>query len=97
MNAHDHNRADPQQLFLHFLGPANIIIQSRGGSLTDVLTTRDVNEIADSPAGEVSKVLSSPAEAGVSTTAPSIKASPTTVSYATVNYGKVNFEKAKSQ
>jgi len=85
------------QLFLHFRGPANIIIQSRGGSLTDVLTTRDVNEIADSPAGEVSKALSSPAEAGVQTTTPAAKASPTTVSYATINHGKVDFQKSESK
>lgn len=84
-----------QQLFLHFKGPANIIIQSRGGHLSDVLTTRDVNEIADSPAGSVTQALTSPAEAGSSPIAPAPKASPTTMSYASVNHGKVDFQKSK--
>ncbi|KAL1586020.1 hypothetical protein WHR41_04795 [Cladosporium halotolerans] len=83
------------RLFLHFKGPANIIIQSRGGHLSDVLTTRDVNEIADSPAGSVTQALISPAEAGSSPIAPAAKASPTTMSYASVTHGKVDFEKAK--
>lgn len=82
------------QLFLHFKGPANIIIQSRGGRLGDVLTTRDVNEIADSPAGSVTEALTSPAEAGTTTIAPPAKASPTTMSYATVNHGKVDWQKS---
>lgn len=84
---------DTAQLFLHFKGPANIIIQSRGGHLSDVLTTRDVNEIADSPAGSVTEALTSPAEAGATTIKPAAKASPTTMSYASVNQGKVHFQK----
>jgi hypothetical protein len=82
-----------RQLFLHFKGPANIIIQSRGGHISDVLTTRDVNEIADSPAGSVTEALTSPAEAGTATIAAPAKASPTTMSYASVNQGKVNWQK----
>jgi len=81
------------RLFLHFKGPANIIIQSRGGHISDVLTTRDVNEIADSPAGSVTEALTSPAEAGTATIAAPVKASPTTMSYASVNQGKVNWQK----
>ncbi|KAI6790556.1 hypothetical protein KC367_g8426 [Hortaea werneckii] len=38
-------------LFLHFTGPTQILLQSRGNSLRDSLSNRDVNEIADSPAG----------------------------------------------
>lgn len=86
--------ANHEQLFLHFKGPANIIIQSRGGHLSDVLTTRDVNEIADTPAGSVAEALTSPAEAGTTTIAPPAKASPTTMSYATVNHGKVDWQKS---
>ncbi|KAK7718036.1 Altered inheritance of mitochondria protein 24, mitochondrial [Botryosphaeria dothidea] len=41
------------RLFLQFRGPSTILIQSRAGRLTDSLTTRDVNEIADTPAGAV--------------------------------------------
>lgn len=39
------------QLFLQFEGPTTILVQSRGPRVSDVLTTREVNEIADSPAG----------------------------------------------
>ncbi|OTA39770.1 hypothetical protein BTJ68_00468 [Hortaea werneckii EXF-2000] len=39
------------RLFLHFTGPTQILLQSRGNSLRDSLSNRDVNEIADSPAG----------------------------------------------
>ena len=72
-------------------------MQSRGASLSDVLTSRDVDEIADSPAGSVSKALSiqSPAEAGA-TTQPITSARPTTMSYASVNReGTVKFEGEK--
>lgn len=84
------------QLFLHFHGPATILVQSRGAALTDALTTRDVNEIADSPAGTVPKALAiqSPAEAGTSTQAATAPQSPTTMSYATVSQGgAVKFDK----
>lgn len=45
------------QLFLQFCGPSTILIQSRAGRLTDSLTTRDVNEIADTPAGAVQEAI----------------------------------------
>jgi hypothetical protein len=86
-----------KQLFLHFQGPATILVQSRGAALSDVLTTRDVNEIADSPAGSVPKALSiqSPAEAGVDIQ-PSATSSPTTISYASVSRdGAVKFDSEK--
>ncbi|KAE8441255.1 hypothetical protein EG329_005586 [Mollisiaceae sp. DMI_Dod_QoI] len=40
-------------LFLKFHGPTTILISSRASRISDVLTSRDVNEIADSPAGAV--------------------------------------------
>lgn len=85
------------QLFLHFHGPATILVQSRGAALSDVLTTRDVNEIADSPAGAVPKALSvqSPAEAGTSTQSTASQ-EPTAFSYATVGReGTVKFGQEK--
>lgn len=39
------------RLFLQFHGPTTILMSSRASRLNDVLTSRDVNEIADSPAG----------------------------------------------
>lgn len=41
----------PHQLFLQFDGPANILVQSRGARINDILSEREVNEIADSPRG----------------------------------------------
>ena len=86
------------QLFLHFKGPAQILIQSRGSALRDALTIRDVNEIADSPAGAVSRALAN--ESGhPATTAegtPLTIAAPTKTSIASVEGGSVKFEDAKA-
>jgi hypothetical protein len=41
------------RLFLKFQGPTTILMSSRASRISDVLTARDVNEIADSPAGAV--------------------------------------------
>lgn len=46
------NSADSfQQLFLQFDGPANILVQSRGARINDILSERQVNEIAGTPQG----------------------------------------------
>ncbi|KAK7516241.1 putative mitochondrial protein Fmp26 [Phyllosticta citriasiana] len=45
------------RLFLQFRGPSTILIQSQGSRLSDSLTTRDINEIADSPAGAVHQAV----------------------------------------
>lgn len=57
-----------------------------------MLTSRDVNEIADSPAGSVQKALApTPVADAVQVEAP--KAQPTTMSYASVNRdGNVKFD-----
>jgi len=39
------------RLFLQFHGPTTILVSSRASRISDVLTSRDVNEIADSEAG----------------------------------------------
>ncbi|KAK5115698.1 hypothetical protein LTR62_000787 [Meristemomyces frigidus] len=86
------------RLFLQFCGPATILIQSRGSSITDVLTDRDVNEVADSPAGAAAKSVAM-IEAGPSTagTAQSKASEPsaTRVIYATVQKGNVKFDEQK--
>ena len=43
------------QLFLQFDGPSNIILQTRGPRLNDILSARQVNEIADSPRGTIAE------------------------------------------
>jgi hypothetical protein len=44
-------------LFLKFYGPTTILMSSRASRISDVLTSRDVNEIADSPAGAVQSAV----------------------------------------
>jgi hypothetical protein len=46
------------RLFLQFKGPTTILLQSRGASLRDSLSSTEVNEIADAPAGAVQAALS---------------------------------------
>jgi len=45
------------RLFLQFEGPTTILMQSRASRVSDALTTRDVNEIADTPAGTTQKAV----------------------------------------
>jgi hypothetical protein len=45
------------RLFLKFHGPTTILMSSRASRISDVLTSRDVNEIADSPAGAVREAV----------------------------------------
>jgi hypothetical protein len=78
------------QLFLHFRGPTTILVQTRGSRLRDVLSMRDVNEIADSPAGAVQSEKSprSPPLAPTKTTLPRMR-------FAEVGKeGQVRFEKS---
>jgi hypothetical protein len=44
-------------LFLKFHGPTTILLSSRASRISDVLTSRDINEIADSPAGVVQSAV----------------------------------------
>jgi hypothetical protein len=48
------------RLFLQFHGPTTILMSSRASRISDVLTSRDVNEIADSPAGAVQSAVTLP-------------------------------------
>jgi Mitochondrial biogenesis AIM24 len=45
------------RLFLQFHGPTTILMSSRASRISDVLTARDVNEIADSEAGTVQSAV----------------------------------------
>ncbi len=47
------------RLFLHFTGPTTILLQSRGSRVRDVLTNREVDEMADAPPGAVAEALKS--------------------------------------
>jgi len=83
------------RLFLRFEGPANILLQSRGNSFTEALTNRDINEIADAPAGTVQLAVGADKQSSGSASPVAARpASPTKVSYATVKGdGNVEFDK----
>jgi hypothetical protein len=44
-------------LFLKFHGPTTILMSSRASRISDVLTSRDINEIADSPEGALQSAV----------------------------------------
>lgn len=52
-----HEDADKSQLFLQFHGPSSILVQTRAARLNDVLTSQDVNEIADAQPGVVQPLV----------------------------------------
>ena len=45
------------RLFLQFTGPTTLLVQSRGARISDVLSTRQVNEIADAPPGAAREAI----------------------------------------
>ncbi|KAK5082024.1 Altered inheritance of mitochondria protein 24, mitochondrial [Lithohypha guttulata] len=45
------------RLFLRFEGPTTILLQSRGNRVNEILTSEQINEIADAPAGEVDRKI----------------------------------------
>ncbi|KAH8668400.1 mitochondrial biogenesis AIM24-domain-containing protein [Xylariales sp. PMI_506] len=45
------------RLFLQFRGPSTILMSSRAGRISDVLTKAEINEIADAPAGEIAAAV----------------------------------------
>ncbi|KAL9122183.1 MAG: hypothetical protein Q9187_001264 [Circinaria calcarea] len=87
------------RLFLQFHGPTTILLQTRASRLSDVLSTRDVNEIADSPPGAIQAAVTlamsgpeKPATDSSSGTTPA-SARPTRLSMASIGPdGKVTFE-----
>ncbi|KAI9707238.1 MAG: Altered inheritance of mitochondria protein 24, mitochondrial [Candelina mexicana] len=87
------------RLFLQFHGPRTVLLQSRASRLSDVLTSRDVNEIADSPAGTVRNAVTlahtkegGPGSAS-STPKDASKDGPTRLSVASISHdGKVAFK-----
>ena len=87
------------QLFLQFHGPTMILLQTRASRLSDVLTARDVNEVANAEAGVVHRAenlssKSSPEEGAAQIKGPTPRADrPTHISIATVGKdGQVKFE-----
>ncbi|CAA9957241.1 AIM24 domain containing protein [Pyrenophora teres f. maculata] len=87
------------RLFLQFQGPATMLLQSRASRISDVLTLRDVDEIADSPPGAVQdaverKIKEEIKSIGEGTKAPMPNTDASgTIRYATIKEGKAEFEK----
>ena len=80
-----------------------MLIQSRASKISDVLTLRDVDEIASSPPGAVQDAVSRKIREEIKEIEASAPAKPiasqdagdgTTVRYATVRDGKAEFEKS---
>jgi len=100
------------RLFLQFKGPATILVSSRASRLSDVLTARDVEEIADAPTGALADAVkldmkrsqeggdlpsTASGPAGVSEVPLARHASEPKMSYATVQKGQgVSFEQQRT-
>ncbi|KIN01012.1 hypothetical protein OIDMADRAFT_179876 [Oidiodendron maius Zn] len=85
------------RLFLQFHGPTTILMSSRASRLNDVLTSRDVNEIADSPAGALQSAVTLESQPQKKTEMPKhVTDIPTGFHFAEVGKdGKVKFEEAQ--
>jgi hypothetical protein len=88
------------RLFLRFEGPTTMLLQSRASRISDILTLRDVSEIAESPPGAVDDTVArkikeeiKSIEDGTRAPIPNTDASGT-LRYATIKDGKAEFEKA---
>lgn len=90
------------RLFLQFKGPGTVYLSSRGVRVADVLTNREINEIADTSAGEAqaavelaTKPVSQVSEEPKVVT-PTTEQPPSAIHIATVGKdGKVTFEDKK--
>ncbi|CZT01759.1 hypothetical protein WAI453_006788 [Rhynchosporium graminicola] len=85
-------------LFLKFHGPTTILLSSRASRISDVMTSKDVNEIAETPAGAVQSAVTlnrKPNESEEPTK--QLTDVPTGFHYAQVSRdGKVKFEDAQN-
>ncbi|KAL1609615.1 Altered inheritance of mitochondria protein 24, mitochondrial [Nothophoma quercina] len=90
------------RLFLRFEGPTTLLLQSRASRISDVLTLKDVNEIAESQPGAVQdavdrKIKDEIKQIGAGTSAPGVQESDVgAVRYATIRSGKAVFEGPKT-
>jgi len=79
-----------------------MLVQSRASRIRDVLTLKDVNEIAESPPGAVQDAVTRKIQEEINEIAGSTSKTPlapaesdsTTVRYATVRHGKAEFKKS---
>jgi hypothetical protein len=90
--------ANNLQLFLRFEGPTTLLLQSRASRISDVLSLKDVDEIAESPPGAIQDAVDRRIKeeikqigAGTKAVIP-ITGVSGTVRYAMVKDGKAEFE-----
>jgi hypothetical protein len=89
------------KLFLQFEGPTTMLLQSRASRLSDILTLKDVDEIANSPPGAVQDAVARKINEEIKEISESVPKTPTPsaasdgakVQYATMRHGKAEFEK----
>ena len=90
------------QLFLQFEGPTKLLVQTRASRVNDILTTEEVNEIANAPPGVTREAVDyvrepttdpSSAEPAPS---PQPKVESVKQSFATVRGGKVEFQQTET-
>lgn len=87
------------QLFLQFYGPTTLLLQTRASRTRDVLTSEDVNEIADTQPGAVQRIVTLTQERGKADSGDSKAGFPITIqaprmSTASISTdGKVTFER----
>ncbi|TGO46177.1 hypothetical protein BOTNAR_0607g00010 [Botryotinia narcissicola] len=87
------------RLFLQFRGPTTLLMSTRATRISDVLTNKDINVIADAPSGAVTEAIESANEPkSISQVTKQIRDVPTGFQYAEVNnVGKVKFEDAPAR
>jgi hypothetical protein len=93
------------QLFLRFEGPTTMLLQSRASRISDVLTLKDVSEIAETPPGTVQDVVANKIKQEIKEIAAgndakaalAAEASSGTIKYVTMKDGKAEFEKTPSK
>ena len=83
---------------MQFHGPATILLQTRAARISDILTSRDVNEIADTEPGAIQSAMSAvpqaPQEVELARHEVPRTVTPTKMTVASVGKGgEVNFEK----
>ncbi|KAK2011956.1 hypothetical protein LZ32DRAFT_648189 [Colletotrichum eremochloae] len=84
------------RLFLQFRGPTTLLMSSRGVRIADSLTSKEVNEIADAPAGTVPEAVELTTKPKAEATPAFKEQAPSAIHVASVTRdGKVNFEDAK--
>ncbi|KAJ0160786.1 Altered inheritance of mitochondria protein 24, mitochondrial [Colletotrichum tanaceti] len=85
------------RLFLQFRGPTTLLMSSRGVRVADSLSDREVNEIADAPAGVVPEAVELTTKPSIEATKPAYtEQPPSAIHVANVaRDGKVSFEDAK--